>query len=713
MGSIQTGIQLNDQFTSVIYNIMNAVNLTVASMDDMRQTMNADMGAAGIEGVRDEINQATMAMDELNAAMQDSISGQDRFNQEIQEGTRRADGLMGTIKKVAGAYLGIQTLGRVIELSDTMTQTTARLDLIVDDGGSVEELQNKIYASAQNSRGSYLATADAVSKLGMQAGDAFSSNDEMIMFTELLNKQFVNAGTSAQGIDSVMLQLTQSMAAGKLQGEELNAVLDNAAPIVQNIQQYLEEVQGIDAGNIRKLASDGIITADVIKNAMFYASDEINAKFDSMPMTFGQVWQSVQNSALVAFQPVLKRMNDIANSEAFQTFANGAINSLATLANIALWVFDLMISGVQFVADNWSIISPIVYGIVAALAVYAAYLGIVKALELASAAAKGVMAVAEFIHVAALAAQTGATISATAAQMGLNGAMYACPIVWIIMLIIALIAIFYAAVGAVNKFAGTSVSATGLITAAFAMLAASVMNLFVVPAWNAIATFVNFIGNVFNDPIAAVKVLFYDMCLTVIGYITNLAHAIEDLLNKIPGVTVDITSGLDSFYSGLEEAQQKVKDESGWVEYMGRMDYVDYSEWGNAGYDFGAGVDDAISNFSLSDIFGEADIPNPEDYTSGLGNVLTDSGIGDSLGSIAGDTGAIKDSMDITEEDLKYLRDIAEQETVNRYTVAEVSVDMSGMQNTVKNGQDLDGFMSDLTDAVNEAVDSITEGVHT
>ena len=713
MGSIQTGIQLNDQFTSVIYNIMNAVNLTVASMDDMRQTMNADMGTAGIDGVRDEINQATMAMDELNAAMQDSISGQDRFNQEIQEGTRRADGLMGTIKKVAGAYLGIQTLGRVIELSDTMTQTTARLDLIVDDGGSVEELQNKIYASAQNSRGSYLATADAVSKLGMQAGDAFSSNDEMIMFTELLNKQFVNAGTSVQGIDSVMLQLTQSMAAGKLQGEELNAVLDNAAPIVQNIQQYLEEVQGIDAGNIKELASEGIITADVIKNAMFYASDEINAKFESMPMTFGQVWQSVQNSALVAFQPVLKRMNDIANSEAFQTFANGAVNSLTTLANIAVWVFDLMISGVQFVADNWSVISPIVYGIVAALAVYAAYLGIVKALELASAAAKGVMAVAEFIHVAALAAQTGATISATAAQMGLNGAMYACPIVWIIMLIIALIAIFYAAVGAVNKFAGTSVSATGLITAAFAMLAASVMNLFVVPAWNAIATFVNFIGNVFNDPIAAVKVLFYDMCLTVIGYITNLAHAIEDLLNKIPGVTVDITSGLDSFYSGLEEAQQKVKDESGWVEYMGRMDYADYSEWGNAGYDFGAGVDDAISNFSLSDIFGEADIPNPEDYTSGLGNVLTDSGIGDNLGSIAGDTGAIKDSMDITEEDLKYLRDIAEQETVNRYTVAEVSVDMSGMQNTVKNGQDLDGFMSDLTDAVNEAVDSITEGGHT
>ena len=304
-------------------------------------------------------------------------------------------------------------------------------------------------------------------------------------------------------------------------------MLDNAAPIVQNIQQYLEEVQGIDASNIKELASEGIITADVIKNSMFYAADEINAKFESMPMTWGQIWQSAQNTAMMAFQPVLQRLNDMANSEAFQAFLDRAITGMATLANIVLNVFDLMGAAGSFVADNWSIISPIVYGVVAALAVYATYLGIIKALELASAAAKGVMAVAEFIHVAALAAQTGATISATAAQMGLNGAMYACPIVWIIMLIIALIAIFYAAVGAINKFAGTSVSATGLIAGAFAMLAASVVNIFVVPTWNAIASLVNFIGNVFNDPIAAIKVLFYDMCLTVIGYIANLAHAIE------------------------------------------------------------------------------------------------------------------------------------------------------------------------------------------
>lgn len=717
---------------------LRSIQQNIQQIESNPLNVGSDRTNAELEQLRSQLNTAIHEQNELNQAIQnmdvasansaylrlsqtvsrteryirDNADEQEYFNQRMSEGVSHSNHLLQKVTGIVGAYATLHTMGNIIGLSDTMTQTSARLSLIVDDRGSVEELQNKIYASAQNARGSYLTTADAVSKLGMQASQAFSSNDELIGFTELLNKSFVNAGTSAQGIDSVMLQLTQSMAAGKLQGEELNAVLDNAAPIVQNIRQYLEEVQGIDASNIKELASEGIITADVIKNSMFYAADEINAKFESMPMTWGQIWQSAQNTAMMEFQPVLQRLNDMANSEAFQAFLDRAITGMATLANIVLNVFDLMGAAGSFVADNWSIISPIVYGVVAALAVYATYLGIIKALELASAAAKGVMAVAEFIHVAALAAQTGATISATAAQMGLNGAMYACPIVWIIILIIALIAIFYAAVGAINKFAGTSVSATGLIAGSFAMLAASVVNIFVVPTWNAIASLANFIGNVFNDPIAAIKVLFYDMCLTVIGYIANLAHAIEDLMNKIPGVTVDITSGLDSFYSVLEQAQQAVKDESGWVEYMGRMDYVDYSEWGNAGYDFGAGVEESIKNFSFSDLFGMTDIPDPSEYTTSAYASGFQDTIGDNLGSIAGDTGAIKDSMDITEEELKYLRDAAEQEAVNRFTTAEISVDMSGMQNTVNSGDDLDGFMSRLTDSVNEAVDSMTEGVH-
>ena len=719
---------------------IQGIQQRIQAIENNPLNMGTDRANAELEGLRSQLDQAIQAQNEMNSAMErmdvsaansaymrlsqtvsateryirDNVDEQGRFNREINEGVHSANNLMDSIKGMVAAYATVQTIGEIIGLSDTMTQTTARLDLIVDDGGSVEDLQNKIFLSAERARGSYLATADAVSKLGMQASQAFSSNDELIAFTELLNKQFVNAGTSAQGIDSVMLQLTQSMAAGVMQGEELNAIMDNASIIVQDIQRYLQEVQGIDASNIKELASEGIITAEVIKNAMFYAADETNAKFETMPKTFGQVWQSFQNTALMAFQTVLNRMNDFANSEAFNAFIMSAQEAMLVLAGIVTSIFDMIGAIGTFAYENWSIISPIIWGIIGALAIYAAYLAITKAAELASAAGKIILCVASYAHAAATGAEASATAAATAAQYGLNTALLACPITWIIILIIALIALFYAAVAAVNKFAGTSVSATGIIAGAFAVLGAHIINTFIVPVQNMIATFVNFLGNVFNDPIAAIKVAFYDMCLTVIGYIRNLASAIETLLNKIPGVTVDITSGLDSFYAGLEQAQQAVKDESGWVEYVQKMDYIDYADAASAGYSFGEGIDESIANFDPSSLF-DTNVPGAGDYAdlSGYGSDLGGlGGIGSGVDDIAGNTGAIADSMDITEEDLKYLRDIAEQEAVNRFTTAEISVDMSGMQNNISNGMDLDGVISGLTEGVNEAIDSMAEGVH-
>ena len=719
---------------------IQGIQQRIQAIENNPLNMGTDRASAELEGLRSQLDQAIQAQNEMNSAMErmdvsaansaymrlsqtvsateryirDNVDEQGRFNREINEGVHSANNLMDSIKGMVAAYATVQTIGEIIGLSDTMTQTTARLDLIVDDGGSVEDLQNKIFLSAERARGSYLATADAVSKLGMQASQAFSSNDELIAFTELLNKQFVNAGTSAQGIDSVMLQLTQSMAAGVMQGEELNAIMDNASIIVQDIQRYLQEVQGIDASNIKELASEGIITAEVIKNAMFYAADETNAKFETMPKTFGQVWQSFQNTALMAFQTVLNRMNDFANSEAFNAFIMSAQEAMLVLAGIVTSIFDMIGAIGTFAYENWSIISPIIWGIIGALALYGAYLAITKGIELASAAGKIILCVASYAHAAATGAEASATAAATAAQYGLNAALYACPIVWIIVLIIALIALFYAAVAAGNKFAGTSVSATGIIAGAFAVLGAHIINTFIVPVQNMIATFVNFLGNVFNDPIAAIKVAFYDMCLTVIGYIRNLASAIETLLNKIPGVTVDITSGLDSFYAGLEQAQQAVKDESGWVEYVQKMDYIDYADAASAGYSFGEGIDESIANFDPSSLF-DTNVPGAGDYAD-LSNYGSDlgglGGIGSGVDDIAGNTGAIADSMDITEEDLKYLRDIAEQEAVNRFTTAEISVDMSGMQNNISNGMDLDGVISGLTEGVNEAIDSMAEGVH-
>ena len=737
-------------FPSNMVNDMNTMQSRIQGIQERIQTiennplnLGTDQANAELEYLRNNLNQAVQTQNEMNAAIQnmdittandayirlsntisgteryirDNVDEQGRFNREIEEGVAQADNLMDSIKGLVAAYATVQTMGSIIELSDTVTQTTARLELIVDDGGSVEELQNKIFASAQASRGSYLATADAVYKLGAQASQAFNSSDEIIAFTELLNKQFTIAGTEVQGIDAAMLQLTQAMASGRLQGDELTSILENATPVIQNIQRYLQEVEGIDASNIKELAADGVITADVIRNSMFYAADEINAKFETMPMTFGQVWQSFQNTALMAFQPVLERLNELANSTAFQNMVNGAIEALAMVAGIVLEIFDLIAAVGGFIAENWSIIEPIIMGIVTALGLYYGAMLLYNTITGISTAITAAKAFMEKVHAASLAMEAGATFAATAAQYGFNAALLACPITWIIILIIALIALFYAAVAAVNKFAGTSVSATGIICGAFMVALAFIGNIFValwnlvvdvfVLIYNLVATVANFIGNVFTDPIGAVCRLFFDLADTVLGILQALASAIDaifgsNLAGSVQGWRDSLGGWVDETFGKGDEVMAKMNADD---MKLGRFEYG--AAW-DAGYSFGEGIDESIANFDPSSLF-DTNVPGAGDYAD-LSNY--GAGLAGDVGDIAGNTGAIKDSMDITEEDLKYLRDIAEQEAINRFTTAEINIDQSGMQNTIKNGMDLDGVISGLTDAALEAVDIMAEGIH-
>lgn len=733
MATIRTAIELYDAFTAPMMNIVSSVNSGVSAMEQMQDAVSAPANFTMGNDIAEQMNSACGELEAFQSQMNqtmgttgryitENVTEQQRFNRAVEDGTDRANILMDSIKRIVAAYATIQTVGNVIELSDTVAQTTARLDLIVDDGGSVEELQDKIFLSAQRSRAAYLETADAVAKLGAQAGDAFNSSEEIIAFTEQLNKQFTIAGTEAAGIDAAMMQLTQSMAAGRLQGDELTSILENATPIVQNIQKYMEEVQGIDASNIKQLAAEGMITADIIKNSMFYAADEINAKFSTMPVTFSQIWTSFQNTALMAFQPVLQRLNEIANSEAFQAFVENAVEALSMVAGIALEIFDLMVQVGTVIADNWSWISPIVYGVAGALAVYYGWLLLVKGAEIAMAVATGISTLAKMLAVPVYAALTGATMADTAAQWGLNGALYACPIVWIIILIIALIALFYAAVAAVNHFAGTTVSATGIICGAFMVALAFIGNIFValwnlvvdvfVLIYNLVAEVANFIGNVFTDPIGAICRLFFGLADTVLGILQALASAIDaifgsNLSGAVQGWRDSLGGWVDETFGKGDEIMEKMNADD---MKLGRFEYG--AAW-DAGYNFGEGIDESISNFDPSSLF-DTNVPGADDYTNlaDYGSGMDLGGIGSGVDDIAGNTGAIADSMDITEEDLKYLRDIAEQEAVNRFTTAEINIDQSGMQNHISNGMDLDGVVSGLTDAVNEAVDSITEGVH-
>lgn len=707
MASIQTGIELQDSFTSVMYGIIGAMNDAVYAASDLQSAMSESVNHSPYDDIQSDVEQMTDGIEQATRE-------QDDFNKEMQRGASHANDLMDAIKGAVATYATIQTLGNVIELSDDMTQTSARLDLIVDDGGSVEELENKIYASAQNARGDYLATADAVSKMGMQASQAFSSNDELIEFTELLNKQFVNAGTSAQGIDSVMLQLTQSMAAGKLQGEELGAVLDNAAPIVQNIQKYLEEVEGIDASNIKELASDGVITADIIKNSMFYAADEINAKFETMPMTWGQVWQSFQNTAVKAFQPVLERINDMANSEALNTTIENTVAALAIMAGIVLNIFELIGAVGQFASDNWSIIEPLIIGVAVALGLYTAALVANSAAQGINSAVKGFAAFQASVHAAALMMESGATFTATAAQHGFNAALLACPLTWIIILIIALIAIIYAVCAAIAKLTGVATSGFGVICGGvnvviqfFKNLGLTVANI-ALGIGNAIAALASNMMTAFHNAICNIQSWFYNLLSTGLTVIEGICAA----LNKLPFVEFDysgISNAADDYAAkaaeaaGNKEEYKSISDafnegfstfdtfQDGWI-----------SDAFNAGAAWGDGIADKVSDFSISDIFGATDIPNPDDYSSAFSDAINGSGATGNLDDIAGNTGSIKDSLDVTQEELKYMRDIAEQESINRFTTAEIKIEQTN-NNNISSDMDLDGIISGLADAVDEA----------
>lgn len=716
-------------------NRLTAISQRIQAIESNPLNLGSDEANAELEQLRGQLDQAVQEQEALNRAVEnmdveaanqaylrlsqtvgnteryirDNTDEQGRFNRAIEDGTEQANDLMNMIKGAVAAYVTIQSVTSALNLSDQLTSTTARLNLMNDGLQTTAELQDMIYLSAERSRGAYQTTADAVSKLGLIAGDAFDSSAEIIAFTEQLNKQFTIAGTEATGIDAAMLQLTQAMGSGVLRGEEYNSILEQAPNIIQSIADYLE----IPKGQLKDMAAEGQITAEIVKNAMFAAADETNAKFEQMPMTFAQIGQSIENTALMAFTPVLQRMNEIANSEAFNVMVENAVSALSVVAGIALEIFDLLVGAATLLADNWSWLSPIIYGVAAALAVYYGALLITKGAELAVAAAHGVMTFAKLMMAAATTLLTGATWAESTAQWGLNAALYACPIVWIIVLIIALIALFYAAVAAVNKFAGTSVSATGIICGAFMVALAFIGNIFValwnlvvdvfVLIYNLVAEVANFIGNVFTDPIGAVCRLFFGLADTVLGILQALASAIDaifgsNLSGAVQGWRDSLGGWVDETFGKGDEIMAKMNADD---MKLGRFEYG--AAW-DAGYSFGEGIDESISSFDPASLF-DTNVPGADEYGTGL------AGIGSGVDDIAGNTGSIADSMAVTEEEMKYLRDIAEQEAVNRFTTAEITIEQTN-NNNISSNMDLDGVVSGLTDAVNEAVDSITEGVH-
>ena len=564
-------------------------------------------------------------------------------------------------------------------------------------------------ASAQRSRSVYFDTASAVAKLGLNAGNAFGGNmDQVIAFMEQVNKQFVIGGATAQEQSNAMIQLTQAMAAGALRGEELNSILDGAPGIARAIEKYM----GIAEGSIKTVAQEGKVTAEVVKNAMFAMADETNAKFDSMPKTWAQIWAGMKNQALSMFAPILTKINQIANSSKFQQVTTALINGLAGVANIASSVLDILISIASVIVDNWSWIQPIIMGIVAAMLIYNGVMLVGNTIMAVQAAVKA-------IHTAMTTAWSVATFTATAAQQGLNAALLACPITWIILLIIAVIAAIYAACAAVAKFTGITNSGFGVICggimvviAFFKNLGLSVANI-ALGIWNALGACASNIGTAFHNVISNVQGWFYNLLSTALTVVAGICEA----LNKLPFVEFDysgITNKASEYAAKSAEAYGNVEEYKSVADAFNEgMSTFDTFQDGWAadafasGAAWGDGVADKVSgmfDFSALDSMGADSLD-----AFNLGNDL-DSIYGNT-GDIANNTAATADALDIAEEDLAYLRDIAEREAINRFTTAEIKVEQHN-ENHISKDADLDGIMDAWANDFAEKLEVSEEGVH-
>lgn len=722
---------------------IQAVQQRIQQIENNPVNLGTDTANAELEELRSQLNQALQAQEALNQAVdnmdvsaanaaynqlsstvasteryiRDNADTQGNLNQQIQAGVNTSNELVDTVKRLALAYLSMQSVQKVLDVSDELAMTTARLNTmnqafneINGTATETDTIVKQIYASAQNARGSFGDMAAVVAKFGNNARDAFASQDEVIAFANLIQKQMTIAGASTQEASNAMLQLSQALGSGVLRGDELNSIFEQAPNLIQSIADYLD----VPIGKIREMAQDGQLTADTVKAAIFSSAEDINAKFEAMPMTWGQVWTSFQNSALMAFQPVLDKVNELANNDQFQGFVENAIGLLAQLAVYVLDFFNTLASIGAFISDNWSIIAPIVYGVIAALIAYAAISGIVAAVN-------GVMALSASVHAAAEAMQAGATFTATAAQYGLNAALMACPLTWIILLIIAVIAAIFAVCNAIAKMTGVANSGFGVITGGinvviqfFKNLGLSIANI-ALGIGNAIAALASNMMTAFHNAICNVQSWFYNLLSTALTVIEGICAA----LNKLPFVEFDysgISSAADDYASKAAEAAGNKEDYKSigdaFNEGMSTFDTFQ-DGWAadafNAGASWGDGVADKVSGmFSMDNI----------DLTGGVDTSMLSNDFANNAAQTAANTadtadsaGRIADSVDISKENLKYLRDIAETEAINRFTTAEIEVTMNN-NNTVSSDMDIDGMVDHLSAGVLEAMEQAAEGVH-
>lgn len=712
MAALQNRIQAVSMRVQELNNI--PVNLRTEQTNNQLETLRGQLGQA--VSIQDELNNAMSRMDisaankayqQLNSAVstaerniRDNIGAQEQFNQSVRNGENAYDGLGSRIKQLVGMYTGVQGIKMAVHfISDTtslqniQSEAETKLGAIMRQrmGASPADIQSvKELTAAQQALG---VVGDEVQLSGAQQLATFLSS------TDALNTLIPAMNNLAVQQNGVNVSTQDAVNIGNMMGKVMQGQVGALTRVGVTFSAAQEKV--LKYGNEQERAATlaEVITNNV-SNMNAIMANTPQGQIQQMANTWGDIKEVVGARLYPAMMRFFATVN--ANMPAAETAVMGFAGVLSGIIPIVGQVIESMVVAAGFIQDNWSWLAPIIGGATAALLIYKGAIAASNVVLGISNTLKSVAAAREAFKTGVTKAGTTATFAETAAQYGLNAALLACPLTWIIVGIIALIAIIYAVVAVVNKWRGTSVSATGIIAGAFGVLGAHIYNT-VIYFWNIIAEFINFFYNVWNDPIAAVQILFYDLASNVIGYVSNMAHAIEDVINKIPGVEVSITAGLDRFQNQITTAAQNAKSEAEWKEIVKTRDFKDLSSAALSAYDWGASKEAGFKNL----FNGSNEVGAGYDATA---QAAADN-IALNTGNTAANTAAIKDSMDIMDEDLKYMRDAAEQEVINRFTLAELKVDVKN-NNTLTKKTDFDDMGRALSMFTSEFLASAAEGGH-
>lgn len=665
-------------YISLSTNIPNAMNAAANATTKAYQSMNT---------LHNKMNGVSNASETLKASMGGIMNS--------FAGNLLASTVMNGIGAIKGAIESIQ------DTATEWAQVQARLKLVAGSQENAIYLNKQIFESAQRARGGYMEMADAVIQVSQSAHDAFPDPRKAVEFMEGIQKVFAIGGASKEAQKNAMLQLTQGLASGQLQGDEFRSIAENA-PMIENI---IAKSMGVSRGELKKLASEGKITADVIKNAIMNNMPEIEKQFESLPKTWGDHMQSIKNKAIRAFEPVFQRISDLANSEGIRELVDNVTGAIQTVApvfywlvgvigetiNTAVWAFNTLSN---FVRQHSSIMYIAMMVLGGVMAFYAIQAGIAAGRTIIAAGAMAIKAVADW-------AETAALLAMILAQEGLNAALYACPLTWIIGLIVAVIVIIYLAVEAINYFCDANISVLGIVVGAFWAFGSAIFNVFAL-GWNIIAAFVNFLANVFKDPLHAVGNLFIDIWNGIWQFVKARINDIIDAINKIPGVNIDKVGGSTGVLERFEIA-------GGETTVMGKMEYSSITGALNEGYNIGA-------NLSLSDLLPNMTGPQtPQEFDP---SKITQGSDHDAVNKTAGNTGKtakntdkMGKSIDMTNEEIKALRESAIDKSLKKWQDANIIHIQMNNDVEINNGTDLDGFTSQISKGLKDAFAIQREGI--